>query len=397
MLLPRASIFRLDPTAAQQEVLHQWIGCCRAVYNCALVQRRDHWRAFRSCEGQVISFRTQGRELTALRAAFSWIGACPIQPQQYALKDLDRAFKAFFAGRARHPTPRRKFVNDTIRFPARDCTIERLNRSFARVKLPKIGWIRFRITRSLPTALKSVAIRVVSSGWQVVIAGATMTTPLGLTETVGVDRGVTCSTALSTGETPAFPRAAIRIAEARAKAHQRIASGRARGSKRYAKARRLAARSRAQAARIRRHAQHVETARIAKRFGIVFIEDLRIAAMRRSAKGTIDAPGSRVRQKAGLNRSILETGWGLYETFLAYKLATTGGELRLVDPRNTSRRCHACDHVDAASRQSQALFRCVACGHEAHADVNAARNILRAGTRPSSGASVRRESQRKAA
>jgi putative transposase len=119
--------------------------------------------------------------------------------------------------------------------------------------------------------------------------------------------------------------------------------------------------------------------------------------MTASAHGAIENPGANVRQKAGLNRSILEQGWGQFETFLAYKLQEAGGSLIKVDPRNTSRKCPHCGSIDARNRENQASFRCVDCGHEAHADVNAAINILQAGTRPSvSDKPLRRKSRRAA-
>ncbi|MFG3439733.1 RNA-guided endonuclease InsQ/TnpB family protein [Nonomuraea sp. NPDC047897] len=101
--------------------------------------------------------------------------------------------------------------------------------------------------------------------------------------------------------------------------------------------------------------------------------------MTRSASGTIDAPGRNVAQKAGLNRSILDAGWGVFLTILAHKAESAGRELIAVDPRNTSRTCSRCGHVAKDNRLTQAAFACTACGHTAHADVNAAINILRAG------------------
>ncbi|MYE19290.1 MAG: transposase, partial [Rhodospirillales bacterium] len=109
--------------------------------------------------------------------------------------------------------------------------------------------------------------------------------------------------------------------------------------------------------------------------GTVVVEALRTRAMTASAKGTVAAPGRHVRQKAGLNRGILATGWGGLRTMLAYKAP----RLVAVDPAHTSRTCAACGHVDAASRRTQASFECVACGHADHADLNAARNIRRRG------------------
>ena len=93
--------------------------------------------------------------------------------------------------------------------------------------------------------------------------------------------------------------------------------------------------------------------------------------MTRSARGTAAEPGSRVRQKAGLNRVVRDTGWAELRMMLEYKV----GRLVAVDPRNTSRTCHACGHADAASRRTQASFTCTACGRAAHADLNAAANI----------------------
>ena len=101
--------------------------------------------------------------------------------------------------------------------------------------------------------------------------------------------------------------------------------------------------------------------------------------MTRSARGTRETPGRKVRQKSGLNRSILSRGWGTFLSLLEYKLSGRRGRLVRVDPRNTSRTCSACGHVSAENRPDQATFRCVSCGHANHADVNAAKNIFRAG------------------
>jgi len=111
---------------------------------------------------------------------------------------------------------------------------------------------------------------------------------------------------------------------------------------------------------------------IARRFDMIRVEDLRIRNMTRSAKGTARAPGQNVRQKAGLNREILRSGWGLLARRLEDKAA---GRVEKIRPAFTSQRCSACGHVDAESRESQARFVCTACGFADHADVNAARNI----------------------
>ncbi|WP_086997956.1 RNA-guided endonuclease InsQ/TnpB family protein [Rhizobium sullae] len=139
----------------------------------------------------------------------------------------------------------------------------------------------------------------------------------------------------------------------------------------------------AKAARQRLHWQHVTTTRIAKRFGAAVLEDLKIRNMSASAKGTVEEPGKNVARKAGLNRSILAAAWYRFELLLTDKLAFLGGTVVKVDPRYTSVTCSKCGSRDKANRENQAKFLCLSCGHADHADVNAAVNILLAGTRPS--------------
>ena len=104
--------------------------------------------------------------------------------------------------------------------------------------------------------------------------------------------------------------------------------------------------------------------------------------MTASARGTVAEPGCKVRQKAGLNRAILENGWHQFELLISYKLAERGAELRKVNPACTSQCCSCCGTVDPKSRENQSAFNCGHCGHSANADTNAARNVLRAGTQP---------------
>lgn len=101
--------------------------------------------------------------------------------------------------------------------------------------------------------------------------------------------------------------------------------------------------------------------------------------MTRSASGTLERPGRNVAQKSGLNRSILDAGWGVFLRILAHKAESAGRELIAVNPANTSRTCARCGHCAKDNRLTQADFACRSCGHTAHADVNAATNILRAG------------------
>ncbi|MBM0229340.1 MULTISPECIES: zinc ribbon domain-containing protein [Micromonospora] len=108
---------------------------------------------------------------------------------------------------------------------------------------------------------------------------------------------------------------------------------------------------------------------------LVALEDLNTKAMTVTAKGTVEEPGTNVRQKAGLNRSILGKGWGLFAVVLANHARTTGTRIVKVPAAFTSQRCSRCGNTDRINRESQATFRCGPCGHQANADLNAAINV----------------------
>ena len=119
--------------------------------------------------------------------------------------------------------------------------------------------------------------------------------------------------------------------------------------------------------------------RLARDHGLIVVEDLKVASMTRSAKGTVATPGRNVRQKAALNRAILDKGWSELVTRLEHAARYHGAQIVRVNAAYTSQTCSACGHVARESRESQAVFRCVACGYRDNADVNAARNVLAAG------------------
>jgi putative transposase len=108
---------------------------------------------------------------------------------------------------------------------------------------------------------------------------------------------------------------------------------------------------------------------------MVYMEDLKIKNMSKSAKGTAEEHGKNVAAKSGLNRSILDCGWGNFGTMLEYKT-----EVLKVNPKHTSQICSYCGHKDAKNRLSQSKFVCTSCAHTSNADVNAAKNILSRGT-----------------
>ena len=369
--------FKLHPTPEQEHSFRSFAGVCRLVYNLALEQRRDHWRNYQRKTGQKLNYVAQARELTALRAEFDFVAAVSQTCQQQALRDLDKAFANFFAGGAKYPTPRKKGVNDAFRFQGRELAIERLNGKWSRVRLPKIGWVKFRDTRPMRGVCKNATVSLDALGWHISFACETEhVAPVNICPSVGIDRGVANTLALSNGELLSLP-ASLALIDRRKRKAQKALARKKRGSNRRKKALARVSRLSAKIARVRKDWQHKAALSIAQRFGDVAIEDLKIVNMTASTKGTVEEPGRNVRQKAGLNRSILNQGWQSFETILAYKLEERGGTLTKVPAPFTSQTCSVCGCIDRRSRESQARFSCVHCGHEAHADTNAAIEILR--------------------
>ena len=115
--------------------------------------------------------------------------------------------------------------------------------------------------------------------------------------------------------------------------------------------------------------------RLCAQHAVVKLEGLNIKAMTATAKGTLAEPGVNVAAKAGLNRAILNKGWGLFHAALANQARTTGTRIAKVPAAFTSQRCSRCGNTDRNNRESQAMFRCGSCGYQANADVNAAINV----------------------
>jgi transposase len=318
----------------------------------------------------------QARQLTEARAEFGWLAAGSQTVQQQALRDFAQAMANFFAGTHRRPTWRKAGVHEGFRVVGvrgRAWEVRRLSRRTGEVRVPKVGWVRFRWSRPVPPEVRSFRVTRDRAGrWHVAFAHVPGPVPApGNGAVVGVDRGVAVSAALSTGETCSVPGLRRGEAERLGRLLRRLARAR-RGSKRRARLKAAIARLKAREADRRKDWVEKTSTDLARRFDVVAVEDLNVRGMTRSAKGTIDAPGAGVRQKAGLNRGILAAGWGQLVIRLEHKAPGRGVR---VDPAYTSQTCHACGHRAPENRESQAVFGCTACGHRANADVNAARNI----------------------
>ena len=364
------SRYRLESTPKQESILLRHCSDARYVWNLCVEQENE----YRPGRGRMPRFAERCRQLTEARAENPWLAEGSQTVQQQAVRDHQQAMANFFAGNCDRPGWRKAGHDEGFRIVAvKPGDVRRLNRHHAAVKIPKAGWVRFRWSRPVPHGVRSFRVTRDRSGrWHVAFAVIPAPVPgPGTGEVVGVDRGVAVSAALSTGELlhclGLSPREARRLRSA----ERRSAKAR-RGSSRRRVAKATVARLKAREADRRKDWAEKTSTGLARRFDVIRVEDLEIKTMMRSARGTKDAPGTNVAAKAGLNRGIGQAGWGLLVRRLEDKAP---GRVEKVPPAYTSQRCSACGHTTKESRESQAAFRCVACGFACNADVNAARNI----------------------
>jgi transposase len=367
------SRYRLNPTPAQEAVLRDHCGHARYIWNLA-VEQHSHWHPGRK---SAPGYLEQCRQLTQVRAGYPWLAAGSQTVQQQALRDFTQAMAAFFdpANPAGRPSWRKAGRNEGFRIVGRgqQWDVRRVSRHVGEIWVPKAWWVRFRWSRAVPPDAKSYRVTKDRAGrWHVAFAVIPAPVPApGNGQVAGIDRGVTVSAALSTGELLRCPALTGRE-RTRLRRLQRKLARATRGSNGRGRVRHAIARLKARETDRRKDwAERVSTG-IARRFDLIRVEDLQITNMTRSATGTRENPGRGVRQKAGLNRGILASGWGLLVRRLQDKAP---GRVEKISPAFTSQRCSACGQMDRDSRESQAVFRCTACGFAGNADVNAATNI----------------------
>jgi putative transposase len=366
-----------------------WGHTCRAVWNIALEQRQFAWQQRRHTMRAV----EQCTYLTQARADLPWLADLPAQCAQQVLRRLDRAYEYWWNPQhpARAPKRKKRRAVLTVPFTGQDLNVRKLNRHWAEVRLPKLGWVRFRWSRSLGGTLRNATVSVNGAGvWHVsfgIAADRAPASPNGKPG-CGVDFGVACSAYVSDEDAPRLMAPTLTPGERkrllgleRRKARQVTYAKKHNGgrySRRLRKTVTAIAGLKARQARRRDDFTHKLTTDLAKNHGWVGIEGLQVLNMTASAKGTVEAPGKNVRAKAGLNRGILDNAPGERRRQLEYKAPLFGSEVRPTPAPYTSQACSACGVVDKASRPGCGReFACTSCGHTAHADKNAALNIER--------------------
>ena len=374
----QASKFELIPDAEQQRDMRRFAGSCRFVYNKALAVQKENREAGNKFIGYVpmaanlpIWKREVGQE---------WLKDAPSQALQHALKDLEKAYKNFFAKRADFPRFKRKGSGDSFRYP--EPKQIKLDQDNSRILLPKIGWLRYRNSRDVLGEVRNATVSQSGGKWFVSIqTEREILQPLPTaTNAIGIDVGIARFATMS-DESYIAPLNSFKKHQQRLARYQRRMSCKVKFSDNWKKAKAKVQKIHAGIANARKDFLHKTTTTISQNHALVCIEDLQVRNMSKSSKGNSEQRGKMVKQKSGLNRAILDQGWGEFRRQLDYKVAWNGGMLLAVPPHNTSRTCPCCGHVSKDNRQTQAKFLCVDCGYENHADVVGAINVLERGYR----------------
>ncbi|MFJ3975577.1 RNA-guided endonuclease InsQ/TnpB family protein [Streptomyces sp. NPDC090021] len=393
----RAYKFLMRPTTGQAAALGEMLRDHCSLYNGALQERRD---AYRHTSKTSIKYGQQSAQLKEIRAFDpDRQGRWSFSSQQATLRRLDKAFAAFFrriksGDTPGHPRFRGANWFDTVDFPkdGDGCRWDSTPHDpQTRVRFQGVGHVKVKQHRPVVGKVKTVSVKREGTRWYVVLtAEREHPEPLLATgSVVGIDMGIASFLTTSNGEHVENPRHG-RKAAARLEAAQHKLSryGRVRRDKRTANHQRAVQRVSDLHRKVRRrrldHA-HKTALDLIRDHDVIAHEDLKIRNMVKTTapKPDPDKPGSFLPNgaaaKTGLNRSISDAGWGVFLTILTAKAESAGRDVIAVDPRNTSRTCPECGHVAAENRPTQEKFHCISCGHQAHADIVGASNVLRAG------------------
>ncbi|MFC3333034.1 RNA-guided endonuclease InsQ/TnpB family protein [Paenalcaligenes hominis] len=367
--------YELTPNGAQRRNMRRFAGACRFVFNRALAWQKDRYAADSTTK---FSYTVLANFLPVWKKEKEtvWLKHAPSQCLQQALKDLERAYKNFFAKRAAFPRFKKKGQSDRFRYP-QGCKLDQEN---SRIFLPKLGWVRYRNSREVLGTVKNVTVSHKAGKWFIsnqTERDAEQPVPQG-TSAVGIDMGVARFATLSDG-TYYAPLNRFKRHETALRKAQQALSRKIKFSHNWKKAKARVQRIHSRIGNARRDYLHKATTAISQNHAMVCIEDLQVRNLFTSAAGTTEQPGRNVRAKSGLNKAILDQGWFEFRRQLEYKLAWTGGWLVAVPPHYTSQTCPECGHCSQENRPTQAQFVCVACGVKENADVVGAINVLRAG------------------
>ena len=365
MLRRQGYQFEAMPKGEQLRHLRSFAGSCRFVYNKALALNQQRYEA----KEKRLGYAGLCTLLPQWKRAHPWLADTPSQALQQSLRDLERAYTNFFEQRADFPDFHKKGRKDSFRIP-QGFEVDNQN---GRIKLPKVGWMRYQKSRDIESEPKNVTVSLVAGKVYVSIQTEREVERVmhPSTSAVGVDWGVVHLATLSDGEVVDRCSPLWEHAKRLATLQRRLARKK-KFSNNWRKWKAKISKLHQHIANVRKDFVHKASDRISKSHAVVVVEDLQVRSMSKSAKKNVKA-------KSGLNRAILDASPFELRRQLEYKALWRGGLFIAVPPQNTSLCCLNCGHVSAENRRTQARFVCVKCGFSANADFVAACNILEAG------------------
>ena len=366
--------YRLLPgTQWKAHLLAGLCGACRFVWNSILEQINGEFKD-KDTENPSTSFYSLIKRYPILRKETGWLSKYSSTIVRYTLKHQAEAWKEFFKGTLDHPTFHNKYNHKS--FTAPKATFKIVDDS---IYIEKVGWMKMRRHGGNPYPDgEPIEVTVKKDGryWKIsVIYKVYLPEQVDDGKEIGIDLNTyNISYSSTDGEQGMLPLPDLTDKEIKIRRYQRKLARQQKGSGRYKRTKRRIAKWKRKQKNCRVNAAHQHSRRLSNKAYTLKREDLKITTMSKSAKGTVEKPGTNVRAKAGLNRVIQNAGWGRFNTFCDYKF----GKVILVDPKYTSQRCNQCGHTDKDNRKTQSKFKCMACGHTDHADINASANVLQA-------------------
>ena len=335
MLIQKAFKYRLRTTPLVEEKLRRMAGCRRFVWNNGLAAIKSALDADKKRPG----YKHLCTDLLTTKLKYPFLsGDAVAQSLQQTLKDLDRAVKDAFDKKQ----PLKAFA--VFKKKGKSAESFRIPQGFqvdhgnSRIRLPKLGWLRYRDSRELTGIPKNVTVSLRDGRWYISIqTEQEVVEPVHQsTKQIGGDRGINSFLAMSDG-TLIQPLNAFKLASRKLARMQRQLSRKVKFSENWKKCKARIAKLHSRIAAMRKDFLHKLSTTIAKNHGLVVLEDLKIGNMTASASGSIAAPGKRVKQKSGLNRAILDQGWGEFARQLEYKLKWLGGKLLKIPLRTRAK------------------------------------------------------------
>jgi putative transposase len=372
--------FRLYPTRKQAQALQWTLDRCRELYNAALQERRDAYRM----AGKSITYYDQANQLPEIKEMREEYQDIHSQVLQDVLRRVKKAFDAFFrrcnnGEEPGYPRFQGKERYDSFCYPQGGYSLTH----DSRVCLSKIGSIKVKLHQQIKGKVKTCTMKREGDAWYVVFVCEVEHEPLEeSSEAVGIDVGLLHFATLSDGSTIQNPRS-YRKAEKRLACLQQALSRKKRGANRRRKAIKQVATAHRKVANQRKDFLHKQSRKLVNAYGTLVFEELEPANMSKRPKPKQDENGKYLPNgaaaKGGLNKSIIDAGWGMFQQYCSYKAANAGRVVLFVDPRHTSQVCSGCGAVQKKDLSER--WHSCECGTELDRDHNAALNILALGRR----------------